>query len=116
MAAVADAENFTLLYQVRPGIMEKSFGIQVARLANFPDVVVQTAQRIYSEFEDEYTEKQSQSDKELLDKIDAALERLTTTGNDVDINEAELSELVATFAKDIKNLDSEYFRALRSVE
>lgn len=40
MAAIADNENFTLLYQVRPGVMEKSFGIQVARLANFPDSVV----------------------------------------------------------------------------
>lgn len=116
MAAVADAENFTLLYQVRPGVMEKSFGIQVARLANFPEAVVHTAQRIYSEFEDEYTEKQSQSDKELLDKIDAAVERLTTTGNDVDIDEAELSALVENFARDIKQLDSEYFRAVLSVE
>lgn len=116
MAAVADAENFTLLYQVRPGVMEKSFGIQVARLANFPEAVVHTAQRIYSEFEDEYTEKQGQSDKELLDKIDAAVERLTTTGNDVDIDEAELSALVENFARDIKQLDSEYFRAVLSVE
>lgn len=40
MAAVADDENFTLLYQVRPGVMEKSFGIQVARLALFPTDVI----------------------------------------------------------------------------
>ncbi|XP_017477150.1 PREDICTED: DNA mismatch repair protein spellchecker 1 isoform X1 [Rhagoletis zephyria] len=116
MAAVANAENFTLLYQVCPGIMEKSFGIQVARLANFPEAVVHNAQRIYREFEDEYADKQSEADKELLDKIDAAVERLTTTGNDVDIDEAELSKLVATFAKDIKQLDSEYFRTVLSVE
>ncbi|XP_053958336.1 DNA mismatch repair protein spellchecker 1 [Anastrepha ludens] len=116
MAAVADAENFTLLYQVRPGIMEKSFGIQVARLANFPETVVHNAQRIYREFEDEYADKQNETDKELLDKIDAAMERLTTTGNDIDIDEAELSELVEKFARDIRQLDSEYFQAALSVE
>lgn len=40
MVAVADCENFTLLYQVRPGVMDKSFGIQVAKIANFPENVV----------------------------------------------------------------------------
>lgn len=36
MAAIVDKENFTLLFQVRPGVMKKSFGIQVAQLACFP--------------------------------------------------------------------------------
>ena len=40
MVAIADNENFTLLYKVRPGIMDKSFGIHVAKLANFPSEVV----------------------------------------------------------------------------
>ena len=47
MAAVADDENFTLLYQVRPGVMEKSFGIQVARLALFPNDVIKVRVFIY---------------------------------------------------------------------
>lgn len=41
MVAVADNTNFTLLYQVRPGVMDKSFGIEVAKLANFPDRVIE---------------------------------------------------------------------------
>lgn len=40
MNAIADNDNFTLLYQVKPGVMEKSFGIQVAKLAKFPNEVV----------------------------------------------------------------------------
>jgi DNA mismatch repair protein MSH2 len=43
MVAFADNDNFTLLYQVKPGVMEKSFGIQVAKMANFPDQVVEVS-------------------------------------------------------------------------
>ncbi|XP_013099800.2 DNA mismatch repair protein spellchecker 1 [Stomoxys calcitrans] len=112
MAAVADNENFTLLYQVRPGVMEKSFGIQVARLANFPENVVQNAQQIYNEFEDEHAAKQTEEDKGLLEKINKAIENLSTTGNNVDINESDLSKLVEQFTQDIKKLDSEYFKSV----
>lgn len=41
MAAIVDEENFTLLFQVRPGVMKKSFGIQVAQLACFPAKVIE---------------------------------------------------------------------------
>ncbi|EDW57604.1 DNA mismatch repair protein spellchecker 1 [Drosophila virilis] len=112
MAAVADEDNFTLLYQVRPGVMEKSFGIQVARLANFPEHVVQNAQEVYNEFEDEHAGKQSEADKALLDKIQVAIEQLSTAGNNTDINVEDLTQLVAKFAKDIKQLDSDYFKTV----
>ncbi|XP_062142962.1 DNA mismatch repair protein spellchecker 1 [Drosophila sulfurigaster albostrigata] len=114
MAAVADADNFTLLYQVRPGVMEKSFGIQVARLANFPEHVVQNAQEVYNEFEDEHADKQNQTDKDLLDKIQVAIEQLSTAGNNTEINVEDLTTLVAQFAKDIKQLDSDYFKSVLS--
>lgn len=50
MVAVADNDVFTLLYQVRPGVMEKSFGIHVARIANFPEDVVAVSETISNEY------------------------------------------------------------------
>ncbi|EDX05036.1 GD23963 [Drosophila simulans] len=112
MAAVADADDFTLLYQVRPGVMEKSFGIQVARLANFPEHVVQNAQEVYNEFEDEHVDKQKKEDKALLEKIQVAIQQLSTAGNNVDINVEDLTQLVTQFTKDIEQLDSDYFKSV----
>ncbi|XP_030378531.1 DNA mismatch repair protein spellchecker 1 [Scaptodrosophila lebanonensis] len=114
MAAVADDKNFTLLYQVRPGVMEKSFGIQVARLANFPEHVVQHAEMVYNEFEDEHADKQNEADKALLAKIEVAIEQLSTAGNNTEINTEDLTQLVTQFAQDIKQLDSDYFKAVIS--
>lgn len=51
MVAVANNDTFTLLYQVRPGVMDKSFGIHVAKLANFPKNVVQVNISVYYFFD-----------------------------------------------------------------
>jgi len=92
--------------------MEKSFGIQVARLANFPEHVVQNAQEVYNEFEDEHVDKQKKEDKALLEKIQVAIQQLSTAGNNVDINVEDLTQLVTQFTKDIEQLDSDYFKSV----
>lgn len=41
--ALADGGQFTLLYSVKKGVCKKSFGIEVAKLAGFPDKVLARA-------------------------------------------------------------------------
>ncbi|XP_063702995.1 DNA mismatch repair protein spellchecker 1 [Culicoides brevitarsis] len=52
MLAVTEDDSFTLLYQVAPGVVEKSFGIQVAKLADFPAQVVKDAQTLYEDIDE----------------------------------------------------------------
>ncbi|XP_050084403.1 DNA mismatch repair protein spellchecker 1 [Anopheles aquasalis] len=66
MNAIVDNKRLTLLYQVKEGIMQKSFGIQVAKLANFPSVVVELAQQMYDECEDQWSNLEQNNDEKGL--------------------------------------------------
>lgn len=107
MMAVADRNVFTLLYQVRPGVMEKSFGIHVARIAQFPADVLATAQRVYDECEDHFSQLRAQNDDAATQVFTESIAKCLAVAAD---DEAAIERLVADVRAQTKQTDSQYFR------
>lgn len=107
MVAVSENDMFTLLYQVRAGVMDKSFGIHVAKLANFPKNVVDMAQKIYDESEDHYFQIKSRNDEKAAKMYTDAVDRLTSVDPN-DANDEEIAKMIADIQATVKTSDNDY--------
>ena len=82
VSAIEEEGKLTFLHKVRNGSIDKSYGIHVAKLANMPDEIIESANKILSEFEK--NSKKGQQEKiqltmdfdEPKDKFDDLKERL----------------------------------------
>lgn len=109
MYAMLENNKFVLLYQVRPGVTDKSFGIHVAKLAHFPDEVVQHAQNRYDESEDHYSQLKSQNDEKAAHIFVDAIDKLTTI-NPEKVSDQDITQLVSNIQKQVKESNSSYFK------
>jgi DNA mismatch repair ATPase MutS len=88
VTAVANGDNITFLYNVKPGACGQSFGVAVAELARFPPAVVAAAKRKLADLEGHYgaidahkrnkhlTDDQEQIGKKLVREFMDAVSRL----------------------------------------
>ncbi|XP_014279145.1 DNA mismatch repair protein Msh2 [Halyomorpha halys] len=102
VTAVPCETGLTLLYQVKPGACDQSFGIHVAVMARFPQHVVEEAKRKLSELEDYQSIITAESDvkkrkiiKEGEEKMKEVLERC----KQLPIDNLSQEELIAEIDK-----------------
>lgn len=87
LAAMTNDEKLTLLFKVKPGPIDKSFGIQVAEIAQLPKSVLADAKKYLLEIEDEQRKNKKSSDKEI--KIGKMLEKIENGLVDFDLKMLE---------------------------
>ena len=81
VSALVEEDKLTLLYQLQPGVCDKSFGIDVAKIAHFPAPVIAEARRRISRLEGARGEAVARAEvREGEQLISAALEQLRQLG------------------------------------
>lgn len=96
MAAHADEDAFTLLYQLKQGVTDKSFGIQVARLVKFPEETVAFAEETYKKIADHFAEIRDEVARKKFAEITEGFETVNVE------DEAALEKLIGTVEKEVK--------------
>ncbi len=87
VAAMTTDDELMMLYQVKPGPCDQSFGVHVAKLARFPSVMIDHAQEKLDELEG------LQLDKKSKDNVDAWLEKLKNSDVDA-MSDADVAAFV----------------------
>ncbi len=54
VSAISEDDHITFLYEVKEGFIDKSFGINVAALANLPDILIKRAVEVLNDLESSY--------------------------------------------------------------
>ncbi|XP_066599246.1 DNA mismatch repair protein Msh2 [Prorops nasuta] len=121
VSAIVDNDKLTLLYKVKPGICDQSFGIHVAKMANFPQNVIEFAKRKQSELEGyqgvdfegfENPSKKRKVIKKAEDYMTKFIEQCKSL--DRSLSDTELEKNISKFKKEILSHNNHYIKLLLS--
>lgn len=133
VTAMTSDDTLTLLYKVKPGVCDQSFGIHVAQLANFPEHVIQYAKEKAKFLEDycplladEDQDKSESLDHEqvskkykykqetdnIIEKCFAKIEQMTVNNNSSVDDQAYLRLVHELIETEAQTSDNPYFKML----
>ena len=101
VSALVEDEKLTLLYQLQSGVCSKSFGVDVAKIAHFPDTVIRDARRRISRLEGVLNDT-NQGEAAVRDFLDR-IKKLEDVSND-----EELVKQFTLIQNEVKMGNSQY--------
>ncbi|XP_050584471.1 DNA mismatch repair protein Msh2 isoform X1 [Bombus affinis] len=119
VTALVDDNKLTLLYKVKPGICDQSFGIHVAKMANFPQDVIEFAKRKQAELEDYQDSVFEGSDnpqkkKDIIKEAEVLIAEFISKCRNLDksLSDAELEDKISTFKREVLSHENPYIKTL----
>eukprot|EP00090_Calanus_glacialis_P000024 TRINITY_DN10022_c0_g1_i1.p1 TRINITY_DN10022_c0_g1~~TRINITY_DN10022_c0_g1_i1.p1 ORF type:complete len:917 (-),score=322.44 TRINITY_DN10022_c0_g1_i1:110-2860(-) len=118
VSALISEEKLTLLYQLQPGVCDQSFGIDVAKIANFPEEVIENAKKRIAKLEginliqkENFTGEQRQKivieGGEIIGDYLEKIKQLESIGDD-----NEIVEKFQAIKKEILASNNDYLKSL----
>ncbi|XP_050447674.1 DNA mismatch repair protein Msh2 isoform X2 [Cataglyphis hispanica] len=119
VTALVEDNKLTLLYKVKPGICDQSFGLHVAKMANFPSDVIEFARRKQAELEDYQSvvfegsndpHKKRKIIQEAETLISQFLKKCKTV--DLSLSDADVESKVLSMKEEVLSHKNPYIKAL----
>ncbi|CAL7946134.1 unnamed protein product [Xylocopa violacea] len=119
VTALVNDNKLTLLYKVKPGICDQSFGIHVAKMANFPEDVIEFAKHKQAELEDyqdsvfegsDSPQKKQKIIKEAEVLIAEFIEKCRNL--DKSLSDTDLKHKILSFKKEVLSHENPYIKTL----
>lgn len=119
VTALVDDDKLTLLYKVKSGVCDQSFGIHVAKMANFPQDVIEFAKRKQAELEDYQDSVFEGSDnpqkkKDIIKEAEILIAEFINKCKNLDksLSDVELEDKITTFKTEVLSHKNPYIKTL----